>query len=273
MSQIIVITPPRRFSLPRLSELWEAREVLYQFGQRDIILRYRQTAIGVAWVLLQPIAAAGIFSIVFGRVAKLDSGGVPYFIFSYMGMLAWNLFAGVVTRAAPSLVSNQALVSKVFFPRMLVPLSTTLSVMLDFVVALGLGVVLLVVYGINPGWPALLLPVWAVLMVLLGAGAGLAASAIMVKYRDVAYIVPWLVQVMLFASPVAYSLDSVPKNLQGLYAANPLTWILEEFRWSLLGSAAPPTWQIGASVVVSLGVFVVGALIFQQFEREFADVI
>lgn len=266
----IVITPPRRFSLPRVAELWEAREVLYQFGRRDVILRYRQTAIGVTWVLLQPVVAAGIFSVVFGRVAGLDSGGVPYFLFSYMGMLAWNLFAGVITRAAPSLVSNQALVSKVFFPRMLVPLATTLSVLLDFVVALGLGVALLVVYGVNPGWPVLLLPVWVVLMLLLGAGVGLAASAIMVKYRDVAYIVPWLVQVLLFAAPVAYS---VPENLQTLYALNPLTWLLEEFRWSLLGTPAPDAWQIGASVVVCAGVFVAGALVFQQLEREFADVI
>ncbi|MEP7763040.1 ABC transporter permease [Sanguibacter sp. 25GB23B1] len=269
----IVITPPRRFSLPGVGELWEAREVLNQFGRRDIILRYRQTAIGVTWVLLQPVVAAGIFSVVFGRVAGLDSGGVPYFLFSYMGMLAWNLFAGVITRAAPSLVSNQALVSKVFFPRMLVPLSTTLSVLLDFVVALGLGIALLVVYGVNPGWPVLLLPVWVVLMLLLGAGVGLAASAIMVKYRDVAYIVPWLVQVMLFAAPVAYALDTVPANLQTLYSLNPLTWLLEEFRWSLLGTPAPETWQIGASVVVCLGVFVAGALVFQQLEREFADVI
>lgn len=224
-------------------------------------------------MLLQPVVAAGIFSVVFGRVAGLDSGGVPYFLFSYTGMLAWNLFAGVITRAAPSLVSNQALVSKVFFPRMLVPLATTLSVLLDFVVALGLGAVLLVVYDVTPGWAVLLLPAWVVLMVLLGAGIGLAASAVMVKYRDVAYIVPWLVQVLLFAAPVAYALDSVPANLQPLYSLNPLTWLLEEFRWSLLGTPAPEPWQIGASVVVCVGVFVAGALVFQQLEREFADVI
>ena len=268
-----VITPPGRFALPAPRELWEAREVLYRFGIRDVLLRYRQTAIGVAWVVLQPLAAAGIFSIVFGQVADLPSGGLPYFLFAYMGMLGWNLFSGVVTRSAPSLVSNQALVSKVFFPRMLIPLSSMLSVMLDFVVAFALGIVLLFIYGVNPGWPILLLPIWTVLAVLLGAGIGLAASAIMVKYRDVGYMLPWVIQILLFASPVAYSLERVPANLQTLYSLNPITWMLEQFRYSLLGTPAPPSWQIVASVIVSIVVFLGGTLVFQKFERNFADVI
>jgi lipopolysaccharide transport system permease protein len=137
----IVITPPGRFTLPRLRELWEAREVFLRFGLRDITLRYRQTALGVIWVVLQPLLAAGVFSIVFGTVADLPSGGVPYFIFSYAGLLAWNVFNGIVTRSSSSLVANQALVAKVFFPRMLVPLSTVVSVLLDFVVALAMFVV------------------------------------------------------------------------------------------------------------------------------------
>lgn len=269
----IVITPPARFSLPAPRELWEAREVLYRFGLRDVVLRYRQTAVGVAWVLLQPLAAAGIFSIVFGQVANLPSAGIPYFIFSYVGMLAWNLFNGIVGRSAPSLVGNQALISKVFFPRMLVPLSSSLAVLIDFVVALGLGIVLLAIYAINPGWPILLLPLWVFLMVLLGAGIGLAASAVMVKYRDVAYVLPWALQILFFASPVAYSLEAVPERLHALYNLNPLTWYLEEFRFSLLGLPAPAPWQIAGSVVVALLVFLGGTLVFQHLEREFADVI
>ena len=216
-----VITPPTRFPLPHWRELWEAREVAMRFGQRDVVLRYRQTAIGVAWVLIQPLAAAGVFSIIFGSVAQLPTGGVPYFLFSFISLLGWTLFSSIVGRAAPSLVGNQALVSKVFFPRMLVPISTVMSCLLDFTVGLGLGVVLLIVYGVNPGWAVLLLPVWVLLFVLLGLGIGLACSAWMVKYRDIAYVLPWLIQVALFATPVAYSLEAVPANLAAAVQREP----------------------------------------------------
>lgn len=269
----IVITPPGRLGLPAGRELWDAREVLYRFGQRDILLRYRQTAVGVAWVLIQPLAAAGIFSIVFGQIADLPSDGIPYFLFSYMGMLAWNLFNGVVSRAAPSLVGNQSLISKVFFPRMLVPMASVLAVMIDFLVAVALGAVLLALYGVNPGWPVLLLPVWALLLALMASGLALAASSIMVKYRDVAYVLPWLMQILLFASPVAYSLDAIPTSLRWLYELNPLTWFLELFRYSLLGIDAPAAWQIVGAVTASLIAAFLGTVVFQRFEREFADVI
>lgn len=268
-----VITPPGRFALPNLRELWEAREVALRFGQRDVVLRYRQTAIGVAWVLVQPLAAAGVFSLVFGSVANLSTGGTPYFLFSYMSMLAWTLFASILTRSAPSLVANQALVAKVFFPRMLVPLSTSMSALLDFAVGLGLGVVLLIVYGVNPGWGVLLVPVWVLLFTLTGLGIGLAASAWMVRYRDVAYVLPWIMQVALFATPVAYSLDAVPENLLPVFLANPLSWLMELFRFSMLGTAFPPTWQLVGAVVVSFGVFLLGTIVFQRHERTFADLI
>lgn len=268
-----VITPPGRLPLPHVRELWEAREVALRFGQRDVVLRYRQTAIGVVWVLIQPLAAAGIFSIVFGSVAQLPSGGTPYFLFSFIGMLAWTLFSSIVGRSAPSLVANQSLVSKVFFPRMLVPISTTMSSLLDFTVGLGLGIVLLVIYGVNPGWPVLLLPVWVLLFLLLGLGIGLATSAWMVKYRDVAYVLPWVLQVGLFATPVAYSLDAVPADLEWIFLANPLSWLMEAFRYSMLGTAAPPVWQIVGAVVVSFAAFFAGAIVFQRNERSFADLI
>ncbi|QGF23887.1 ABC transporter permease [Raineyella fluvialis] len=268
-----VITPPGRFNLPRWHELWEAREVAYRFGQRDVVLRYRQTAIGVAWVLLQPLASAGIFSIVFGSVAKLPSDGVPYFLFSFVSMLAWTLFSGLVSRASNSVVSNQTLVSKVFFPRMLVPLSTVFSVLLDFAVALALGIVLLLIYGVNPGWPILLVPIWTLLVLAFGMGVGLAASALMVKYRDVAYVLPWLLQIGLYATPVAYSLSAVPGRYHWLFLANPMSWLLECFRWSMLGTPVPPAWQIGGSVAAGLGALVFGVLVFQSRERVFADLI
>lgn len=268
-----VITPPRRFDLPSLGELWEAREVLYRFGQRDVLLRYRQTAVGVIWVVLQPVAAAGIFSIVFGRVADLPSSGLPYFLLGYVGMLAWTLFSSLLTRSSGSLVANQALVSKVFFPRALVPLSTALSALLDFVVALALGAVLLGAYGINPGWGVLLLPVWVLLILLMGLGLGLASSAVMVRYRDVAYVLPWVVQVGLYATPVAYTLDAVPVDVRPWLLVNPLTWLLEGFRWSLLGTPPPPAWQFVAAPLISVVVFIGAMLFFQRHERAFADLI
>ena len=268
-----VITPPGRFAFPPWRELWEAREVAFRFGQRDIVLRYRQTFIGIAWVLIQPLATAGIFSLVFGAVAQLPTGGVPYFLFSFMSMLAWTLFSSTVSRAAPSLVANQALVSKVFFPRMLVPLSTAGSTLLDFGVGFLLGIVLLVIYRVNPGWPVLLVPVWVLVFAATALGIGLAASAWMVKYRDVQYVLPWLLQVGLYATPVAYSTDAVPEALRPLFLANPLAWMMDGFRWSVLGTAMPPTWQLVGSLIAAVVVFFAGATIFQRYERVFADLI
>ncbi len=266
----IVITPPGRFSIPSVSQLWEAREVLYRFGARDVTLRYRQTLLGVVWVLLQPLLTAFIFAVVFGRVAKLPSGGVPYLIFAFAGLLAWNLFSGIITRASTSLVSNRDLVSKVFFPRMLVPLSTSVSTITDFFVSVGFMIVLLVIYSVRPGVAVLLSPVWAVMVILLASGLGLVAAALQVRYRDIAYVVPFVLQFLLYASPVAYA---VPKHYQTIYNLNPLTWLLEEFRWSFLHQPAPPGWMIALSIVVPIVVFLGGSIVFEQMERGFADVI
>lgn len=268
-----IISPPGKLAFPRWRELWDAREVAFRFGQRDIVLRYRQTFIGVAWVLLQPLAAAGIFSIIFGGIAQLPTGGIPYFLFTFISMLAWTLFSNVVGRAAPSLVANQALVSKVFFPRMLVPLSTTLSVLLDFAVGLSLGIVLLFVFGVNPGWAVLTLPLWMLLIIAFGLGLGLAASAWTVRYRDVQYVLPWLIQIGLFATPVAYSLEAVPAEWEWAFLANPMSWLMEGWRFALLGTTPPPLWQIIGAVVVSFAVLFFGTLIFQRNERTFADLI
>ena len=154
-----------------------------------------------------------------------------------------------------------------------ISLYKAMSALLDFAVGLGLGVVLLVIYGVNPGWGVLLLPVWVFLFVLLGLGIGLACSAWMVRYRDIAYVLPWLIQVALFATPVAYSLDAVPADLQAVFLANPLSWLMELFRYSMLGTAFPPTWQVIGTVVVSFGAFLLGATVFQRHERSFADLI
>ena len=268
-----VITPPGRLNLPPWRQIWNAREVAVRLAQRDIIVRYRQTVFGITWVILQPLVTAGIFTIVFGVIAGLPTDGTPTFVFALAGTLAWNLFNGALGRAASSMVGNQALVQKVFFPRMLVPISSLASIVVDFVVAFSLLVVLLFVFGISPGWEVLLLPVWILLILMLGLGIGLAAAAYMVKYRDVGYVLPWFMQIVMYASPLAYSLAAVPDNLRWLFEANPVTWFLEVFRWSVLETPAPATWQIVALCVSAPLVLLLGTLVFQKNEREFADYI
>jgi len=269
-----IITPPGRLNMPDWREVWAAREIFFRFGQKEILLRYRQTAVGVAWVFIQPLVSAGVFTIVFGGIAQLPSGDVPYFIFAFAGQLGWNLFNNIVSRASSSLVANQSLVSKVFFPRIIVPLSGLISILLDFVIGFGLFVVLLFVFQINPGWPILLLPFWVLLTIFLAMGIGLAASAWMVKYRDVAYFLPWFMQVLMYASPIAYSMEAVEeRGLTWLFNLNPITWLMEGFRWTLLGQSAPEAWQVIALIVAAAVSSVVGLLIFQNTERQFADVI
>ncbi len=266
----LVITPPSRIAFPNLGAMWEAREVLLRFGARDITLRYRQTALGVIWVILQPLMAAGVMSIIFGQVAKLPTGGIPPFLFTYSGMLAWNLFSGVVTRGSPSLVANAALVSKVFFPRVLVPLSVIYSLLVDFVVALVFLGVLLALYGVNPGWGIVALPLWVLLACMMGAGIALILAPMTVRYRDVQYILPVLLSLAQYASPIAYS---VPDKYRIFFEANPVTWLLECFRWSTLRQHFPPTWHLVGLVVVASVLLFVGAMVFEKMERTLADVI
>jgi lipopolysaccharide transport system permease protein len=253
--------------------MWEAREIFTSFGRRDITLRYRQTALGVIWVVLQPLLAAGIFTLVFGGVARLPTGGVPYFAFSFAGMLAWNAISGIIGRGALALVSNQALISKVFFPRIIVPLSTICSVLVDLAVAFCMMIVLLIVYRINPGWPIALTPIWVMSALLLGGGVGTAFSALMARFRDIQYVVPVVVQLLLYATPIAYSVNAVPHRYRLFFDINPAAWILQDFHWSLLGSSRPPIWQMAGSVGVAILIFFVGTVIFEQMERGFADVI
>ena len=269
----IVITPPGRFAFPKITELWEAREVLYRFGARDVTLRYRQTFLGVAWVVLQPLITALIFTLVFGKVAHLSSGGLPYLVFSFVGLLAWNLFNNIVTRAQQSLVLTRDLVSKVFFPRMLVPLAVIYASLVDLAVSTAFLVVLLVIYGISPGWWVFLYPLWVLMVVTLASAVGLATSALTVRYRDVNYFVPFFLQFLLFASPIAYSVSNIHSQYRWIYDINPLVWLLQEFQWALVHQPAPPAWEIVMSIVLPIGLFVVSAMIFEQMERGFADVI
>jgi len=269
----LTIKPTSGWQAINLRELWQFRDLLLTLAQRDVKLRYRQTALGALWVLFQPLMAAGIFSFVFGKVAKLPSDGLPYFVFSFAGLLAWNAFASTLTKTSGCLVQNANLVSKVYFPRMVLPFSTVFSSLIDFAVALGLMVVLMVAYHVVPGVGLLLLPVWLALIILLSVGVGLYTSALTVTYRDVQYVLPVLTQFLLYASPIAYAVSAVPAHLRFVYFLNPLSGLLEAFRWSLLGTGHLDFAQVGYSAGVTVLVFLGGAFSFKKMERKFADVI
>jgi lipopolysaccharide transport system permease protein len=269
----IVITPPKKFSVPKVSELWEAREVLYRFGARDVTLRYRQTLLGVVWVVLQPLLTALVFVLVFTKVGHVNYGKSVPLVFIFAGVVVWNLFSGIITRAQGSLVSNRDLVSKVFFPRMLVPLAVIYSCLVDFLVSTVFLIVLMIIYGVNPGVAVVFVPVWTAMIILLASAVGLVTSALTVRYRDVNYFVPFLLQFLLFASPIIYPIAEVPAKYRFIYDLNPLTWLLQAFQWSFVNQPAPYAWEFVLAIVVPIAAFVGGAIIFEQMERGFADTI
>ncbi len=269
----LLITPSKGWAALNLRELWQFRDLLTTLAGRDVKLRYRQTALGAIWVILQPLMAAGIFSVVFGKVAKLPSDGLPYFLFAYAGLLGWNIFSSTLGKVSGCLVGNAHLVSKVFFPRLVLPLSTVFSTLVDFGVALAMLAVLMAVYHVVPGIGLLLLPVWVLLTLLLAMGIGLCASALMVTYRDVQYVLPVVTQFLLYGSPVAYALSAVPKDWKAIYLLNPLSVLLEGFRWSLLNRGALNMGSVAYAATMSILVFTGGAFAFKRMERKFADVI
>lgn len=256
-----------------LRQLWHFRDLLLSLAARDVKLRYRQTALGVLWVVLQPLVGALVFAFVFGTVAKLPDGGVPPLALSFAGLLAWNAFNTTLTKASTSLIQNAQLISKVFFPRLLLPVSTVFAALIDFAVSLAVMAVILGMYRIVPGPGLLLLPLWTLLILLLALGLGLFAAALAVSYRDVQYILPVLTPFLLYASPVGYSAAAVPARWQALYFLNPLTSLLEAFRWSLLGHGDLRWGYLGYAAAMAIGVFIGGAFAFRRMERWFADVI
>jgi lipopolysaccharide transport system permease protein len=275
----LVIEPPSAWAALNLRELWHFRELLWNLAVRDVKLRYRQTVLGVVWVILQPLLGASIFAFVFGKVAKFqtptDAAGrhVPYLLFALAGMMLWTVFSGTLTRTSNSMVGNAHLVSKVYFPRILLPLGTLSSALLDFFVTLCFLFVLMALRWHFPGWNVLLMPVCLLLMLALALGIGLCATALAVSYRDIQFIVPVMTQLLLYLSPVAYPASKVPQEHHWLYFLNPLAGVLEAFRWSLL-SVGEMHWNYFAySAVACVGVLVVGAYAFSWMERRFADVV
>lgn len=270
---ILTIRPSRGWTSLDLREIWRFRDLLWSLASRDLKLRYKQTALGVIWVVLQPLMAAGIFSFVFGLVAELPSGGTPYLVFSFAGLLGWNLFSGVLGKVTGCLVGNSNLISKIYFPRLILPFSSVGSCLVDFGVAAVMMLVLLVIYRIVPTAAVLLCPIWLVVLLSMALGLGLVAAALSVSYRDVQYIMPVFTQMLLYASPVAYSVTAVPEHLRWIYLLNPITPPLEAIRSSLLGTPFPG-WTPLAISIASTGALVFGGLYsFKRMEKRFADII
>ncbi len=268
---IIRIRPRKGWAALNLIEVWDFRDVLWMLALRDIKLRYRQTALGIVWVVLQPLMAGVIFTIVFGNFAKLPSEGQPYLLFVFAGLMGWNLFNGVLQRAGNSLVAESKLITKVYFPRLIIPLAGALSALVDFAVTLVLMLLLLAVYQVWAGWWLALLPVVLMLNLALAVGFGLWISALNVRYRDFMYAIPFLLQVWMYASPVVYGLSLAPERWRRWFALNPLCGVLEGFRQTFLGASALDGWTIGVAVVVAAFALLSGALYFRRVEQEFDE--
>jgi lipopolysaccharide transport system permease protein len=257
--------------LSTLRELWDYRDLLVALGARDLRVRYRQTALGVAWVVLQPLVTAGLFAVVFGRIAGLSANGNSYFVFSLAALAAWNFFAAIVTRASGSLIAHPQLISRVYFPRLVLPLSVVPAALVDLAVTTVAFTLIAATLDLAPGVAIATMPLIAVLLAMLALGPAMIAAALSVRYRDVQHIIPVAVQMALFASPVAYAAAAVPADWRGLYDMNPLLAPLELTRWALLGTPAPAMGQIAFSVAVALVLWVAGVWFFRRAEQSFAD--
>ena len=255
------------------AEVWEHRELLHTLVGRELKLRYKQTAIGVSWVLLQPLVTMLIFTVIFGGLAKMPSDGVWYPVFALTALLPWTYFSQAVTRAGGALVSNANLVSKIYFPRILLPLSTVIAPLVDFVLSLVLVFGLLVYAGIPLTWKLATLPIFILIAMISALGVSLVVSATNVKYRDVGHAIPFVMQIWMFVSPIVYPVSLVPEQWRFLYGLNPMAGVIEGFRWAVLGQTAPDPTVMAASFVVFVVFLLVSLVYFRQMERQFADVI
>jgi lipopolysaccharide transport system permease protein len=267
----VIIEPTRGWAPIDFGELWKYRDLLMILAARDVKLRYKQTALGVAWVVIQPLVAALIFTVMFGRFAKLPSNGQPYIVFVFAAVAVWNYFAAVLQRAGNSLITDSRLITKVYFPRLAIPLGSTFSALIDLAVALGVLAVLMAVYGIAPTWRTLTLPLWIALAAITATGVSLWLSALNVRYRDFVHAMPFMLQVWMLASPVAYGASIVPEKWRLLYGLNPAVAFLEGTRWAVLGTSAITSGMVIVALIFALVVFIGGAFFFRRVERSFAD--
>src|SRR5258706_2110837 len=272
-SATVRIEPPRGWVELRLREVWMYRELLYFFIWRDLKVRYKQTMIGVAWVVLQPLMSMGVFTIFFGRLAKLPSDGLPYPVFYFAALAPWTYFSTALTTATNVVVENQRVITKVYFPRLILPLSSVMSGLVDFAIAFVVLLALVLGYGLRPGVNALWLPFLLLLALATAIRVGLWLSALNALYRDVKYVTPFLVQFWMLASPVAYPSSLVPAKWRWLYGLNPMAGVIEGFRWALTGHGQPPGILLATSSAAVLLLVLSGLVYFHAMEGTIADVV
>ena len=270
--RVNVLEPPGRWSALKLGELWHYRELLYILAWRDVMVRYKQALLGAAWAVLQPLVMMGIFTLLFSRIANVPTGGVPYPVFAFAALVPWTMFASATGSSGTSLVGNQNLVSKVYFPRLVIPAGAVLAWIPDFVISAALLFVIMAIFGFLPPLTALLLPAVLVATALAALSVGIWLSALNVAYRDVQYVVPFLIQAWLFITPVAYPTSSVPERFRWITGLNPATWAIDFGRWALTGASSP--WLVvGLSITTTIVLLVTGLYYFRRVEHFFADVI
>ena len=269
----IMIRPSTGWVPLKLKELWEYRELLYFLVWRDVKVRYKQTVLGAAWAVIQPFFTMVVFSIFFGRLAGIPSDGLPYPIFAYCALLPWQLFSHAMMESGNSLVANQNLITKVYFPRLVIPLSAVLAGLVDFGIAFLVLLGMMAYYGMAPTMAVVTLPLFILLAIATALAVGLWLSALNVQYRDVRYTIPFLTQFWLFATPIAYPSSLVPEGWRVLYGLNPMAGVVEGFRWALLGTANAPGPMLAVSVAVVLALLIGGLYYFRHMEKTFADVV
>jgi len=269
----LVIAPTSGWAAPNWAEMWRYRDLLAIFVWRDLKVRYKRTVIGAGWAVLQPLIAMVVFSLVFGRLAHLPSDDVPYPIFSFAALVPWTLFANAVGGATTAVVTHSNIISKVYFPRLFLPLSPVIGALVDFGIALVVLLGMMVFFGIHPGPQIITLPLFTAFAVLAAAAVGIWLAALNALFQDVRYALPFLMQVWLYASPVAYATSLVPPEWRAVYGLNPMATVIEGFRWALLGSGQPPDSMAAVSVLVVALLLVSGLFFFRRVERIFADVV
>ena len=267
------IRPSRGWVALGLRELWEYRELLWFLVWRDVKVRYKQTVLGAGWAILQPVATMVVFSLFFGRLAGMPSDGLPYPIFSFAALVPWTFFSQGLAQSANSLVASHNLITKVYFPRLAIPIATVLAGLVDFALAFLVLLVMMLAYGIVPGPEIVALAPLLLLALVTALGAGLWLSALNVRFRDVRYVLPFLTQLWLFLTPIVYPSSLLSEPWRTVYGLNPMAGVVEGFRWALLGTAEPPGPMLAASVLAALALLASGALYFRRTERTFADVI
>jgi lipopolysaccharide transport system permease protein len=270
---VLFIRPSRGWVSLKLSELWEYRELLYFLIWRDVKVRYKQTALGASWAIIQPFFTMIVFSLFFGRLARIPSDGIPYPLFTFSALVAWTFFANGLTQSANSLVSSSQLIRKVYFPRLTIPIATVLSGAVDFALAFIVLLGMMLYYGVVPSWRIIYLPPFLLLAVVSSLGVGLWLSALNVKFRDVRYIVPFITQIWMFMTPIAYPSSLIHQPWRTVYGLNPMAGVVEGFRWALFGTNGAPGPVAAVSAVAAVFILVAGAYYFRRVEKHFADIV